>query len=437
MSAGSTLRGTSLALLIAVTGAMPGLVAAETLQEAWQLAIERDNVLAAARSDVEGTLAGEKSARGARWPSVDASAGYTRLNASPELAVTTPGFDFRSGPIFRDNEFVSGNVQMKLPLYAGGQISAGIDAAHHAYLGASEAQQATTAALKLDVAEAYIAVLRARRALRAAESSVASLSAHVHDVQYMVDRESVARSDLLAAQVALANAEQIRVRAANAVEIAQGVYNRRLGEPLERSPELDERVPVDPGLAAQAIEALIKQAVESRSELKAMTARADSLNSQARAESGKLLPQLALTGGYTHIDNQILDRQNVAMIGLGVTWNLFDGGQTRNRAGALRSAGRAAERRLEDLRTSIELEVRERWLYVQEAQARVKASREAVAQAEENLRSTRELYGAGLGTNTQVLDAVTLQIAAVNNQDNAILDESLSRLRLAYAVGAL
>ena len=143
MSTAGILRGTSWALWVAVTCAMPGLVAAETLQEAWQLAIERDNVLAAARSDVEGARAGEQAARGARWPSLEASTGYTRLNASPELAVTTPGFDFRSGPIFRDNEFVSGNVQMKLPLYAGGQISAGIDAAHHAYLGASEAQQAT------------------------------------------------------------------------------------------------------------------------------------------------------------------------------------------------------------------------------------------------------------------------------------------------------
>jgi len=74
---------------------------------------------------------------------------------------------------------------------------------------------------------------------------------------------------------------------------------------------------------------------------------------------------------------------------------------------------------------------------VQEAQARVKASSEAVAQAEENLRMSRELYGAGLASNTQVLDAVTLQVSAVNNRDNAVLDESLSQLRLAYAVGAL
>lgn len=437
MSAAGILRAARLALLISATAGVPGLGVAETLQDAWQLAIERDSALAATRSDVEGARASEQAARGARWPSVEASAGYTRLNASPALDVSTPDFNFRSGPIFKDNEFVSGNVQMKLPLYAGGRISAGIDAAHHAYLGASEAQQAATSALKLEVAESYIAVLRARRAVRAAESNVASLSAHVSDVQYMVDRESVPRSDVLAARVALANAEQIRVRAANAVEIAQAVYNRRLREPLERSPELDERVPVDESLAASAVQTLVKQALESRSELKGMAARADSLKSAADVESGGLRPQLALTGGYTHFDNQVLDRQNVSMIGLGVTWNLFDGGQARQRAAALKSAGRAAEGRLQDVRSGIELEVRQRWLEVQEAQARVKASHEAVAQADENIRSTRELYGAGLGTNTQVLDAVALQIGAVNNQDNAILDESLSRLRLAYAVGLL
>jgi outer membrane protein TolC len=85
----------------------------------------------------------------------------------------------------------------------------------------------------------------------------------------------------------------------------------------------------------------------------------------------------------------------------------------------------------------IELEVRTAWLDVQAAQARVSASREAVAQAVENLRMSRELYAADLGTNTQVLDAVVLQITATNNHDDAVLDESLALVRLAHAVGAL
>ncbi len=417
--------------------ATPWLAHAETLEDAWRLALTRDNVLAAATSDVEGARAEERAARGARWPSVDASGGYTRLNASPTFDMSTPNFNFRSGPLFKDDQFTSGNVQFRLPLYAGGQISAGIDAAHQKAVGASEARDSTTATLKLEVAQAYVDVLRARRMLEAASSSVESLTAHVSDVQHLVDRELVPRSDVLAARVALADAEQSKVRAANAVEIAQAAYNRRLGEPLDRAPDLDDKVPADAALPATPVETLVRRAFDSRSELKAMQAQASAFDSQSRSETGKRLPQLALTGGYTHFDNAFLDRQNVAMVGVGVTWNLFDGGQARNRAAALRNASRASQSRLDDLRSNIELQVRQAWLSVQEAQARVKASSEAVAQADENLRSSRELYSADLATNTQVLDAVTLRIRAVNNRDNAVLDEALARIQLEYAVGSL
>ena len=253
----------------------------------------------------------------------------------------------------------------------------------------------------------------------------------------MVESESVPRSDVLAARLALANAEQTRLRAANAVEIAQAAYNRRLGQPLERSPELDEHLPADAALDGEPVEALVVRALGSRSELKGLAAQADALASQSRAEIARVRPQLGVTAGYMHFDNQILDRQDFSSVGIGFTWNLFDGGQARNRADALNSASRAQHSRLEDFRSQVALEVRANWLGAREAKARLKVSREAVAQAEENLRMSRELYGVGLATNTQVLDAVALQVEANNNRDNAVLDESLSRLRLARAVGGL
>ncbi|MDE2136782.1 MAG: TolC family protein [Gammaproteobacteria bacterium] len=427
-----------LTLTVLTVGAAPRHgAAAESLADAWRLALTRDPALAAATSDVDGARAGEQAARGARWPSLDATAGYTRLNASPALDVATPGLLFRSGPIFRDDQFVSGSLQLKLPLYSGGQISAGIDAAHQAFLGASEDQQSAVAALKLEVAEAYVGLLRARRTLGAAQSRVASLGAHADDVAQMVARDLVPRTDLLAAQVARANAEQDRVHAATSVEIAQAIYNRRLGEPLGRAPELEQQIAADAFLPITALDTLVQRALGARSELKALSARAESLASQAHGEAGKALPQLALVGGYAHLDNQILDRQDFSTVGVGFTWNLFDGGQARHRAAALESAGRAAQRRLEDLRSRVELEVRQAWLDVREARVRLESSGQAVAQAEENLRSSRELYAVGLSSSTQVLDAIALQTAALVNRDNAELDESLAELRLSYAVGDL
>lgn len=415
----------------------PPVGGAETLEQAWARAAVSDRQLAAAQLDTQSAEAQARAARGARWPSLTGGAAYTRLNASPEFDLATSFGAFRSDPLFRNNQVVSGNVQLTVPLYAGGQISAGVEAAQQTAAGTRDSEQTAAADLKLEVAQAYVQVLRTRRALGAADSSVASLTAHVNDVQALLDRELVSRTDLLSARVALANAEQTRTRDANAVQLALGEYDRLLGEPLDRSPDLDEHLPVDAALASLPLAELIHRALTTRGELKAMSAESEVLTAKARVETGKVLPQVALSGSYTHFDNDFLNRENFATVGVGVSWSLFDGGQARNRAAALHSASRAADRRLDELRSRIELQVRQAWLDVQEAQSRLRSSAEAVAQAQENVRTARELYGVSMGTNTQVLDAVALQDTAINNHDSATLDASLTLLALAHAIGAL
>lgn len=237
--------------------------------------------------------------------------------------------------------------------------------------------------------------------------------------------------------MALANAQEERLRSSNAVSLAFAAYNRLLGEPLDRTVELDSHLPADATLSGRPLPALVHEAHEGRNELKGLAALADALAAQSLAEEGRRLPQLALTGAYTHFDNQILDRENLASIGVGITWRLFDGGQAREDAAALSSESRAARHRLEELRSQIELQVRQAWLDGQAAQARLAASRTAVAQADENLRTARELYEAGMGTNTQVLDAVALRVTAANNRDDSALDLELAVLELAHAVGEL
>lgn len=409
---------------------------AETLSEAWQMGLSRNMEFAAVAAETQSARADESAARAERWPSLTAAASYTQFDSAPQLDIVAAGMALQA-PIFPDQAYASGGVQLKLPLYTGGRISAQIGAAHKTAIGAADSEAAARSTLRLMIANAYVTVLRSQRLLRAAESSVTSLSAHASDVKLMVERELVTRSDSLAAQVALANAEQLRVQADNDVALAYASYNRLLGEPSERTPELDAVLPIETALSEQPLNDLMQSALNARSELAALSARAEALSLQSDAQRAMLLPQLELTGGYSYLENEILDRQGYAAVGIGVRWNIFDGGSVRNRSESLRRASRAAQYRLDDLRAQVQLEVRQAWLDVRAAQARIAALREARAQAEENLRMSRELYGGELGTNTQVLDAVTLQIAATNNHDNAVLDEALALLTLERAVGRL
>ena len=92
---------------------------------------------------------------------------------------------------------------------------------------------------------------------------------------------------------------------------------------------------------------------------------------------------------------------------------------------------------MKDLRSFISLEVETAVLNRDDAAARVKAAGEAVEQAEENLRTTRELYASGLATNTQVLEAEALRVAALTNRDNARFDLLLSGYQIQRSVGDL
>jgi len=252
----------------------------------------------------------------------------------------------------------------------------------------------------------------------------------------MFERELVPKNELLAAEVALADARQNELRAANAAAVAQAQYNRWLGAPLDRPVELSESIDVAVE-AEQELPALIAQAQTRRTELTALDAQAEALGQLARTERSRVLPQVGLSGGYQYLENQFLDDETVGMAGIGVQWAMFDGGQSRKRAAALDRNRRATELQRADAASQIELQVRQAWLGIDESRQRVEVNARAAEQAEENLRIARERYTAGLGTQTQLLGAESLRVRALMNRDEATLDASLARMRLARAVGAL
>ncbi len=423
-------------LLIGALAAIPTAASAESLTDAWAMALQSDGALAAARSEREAAEADHSAALRQRWPALDLNGSYTQFEHAPNLDIATPGGELQA-PIWRHDGYGLAGADLSIPIFTSGRISGAIGAAAAGARAAGAAEGRSVADLKLAVAEAYLAVFRARRVLRVAESNVTSLRAHADDVQVMYDKQAVAQSDLLGAQVALANATQQQLRAANALRLATAAYNRWVGQPLDRAAELDEPAAAATTASAEPLDALLAQAVERRPEISAVRAQQEGLEQAARSERAQGLPQLVLRADYNHLDNLILDRENFASVGIGFQWRLFDSGQLQARTNALRSRARAAEQRLADLRSQVRLEVESAFYNREDAAARIHAASAAVAQAEENVRIAKELYANGLGTNNQVLDAETLRVVATTNRDDANFDALIADYRLQRAIGAL
>lgn len=407
---------------------------AESLTDAWTMALQSDGTLAAARSDRQAAEADQTAALRQRWPALDLNGTYTQFEHAPSLDIATPAGRLQA-PLWRNDGYGLAGADVSVPVWTSGRISGAIGAAAAGAHGASAQETRSATDLKLAVAESYVAVFRARRALDVAQSNVASLKAHADDVQVMYDKQAVPQSDLLAAQVSLANATQQRLRTANALRLATAAYNRWVGQPLDRAPDLDEPAIQTP--AAETLEQLIAQALERRPELAAVSAQREGLEQAARSERAQGLPQIVLHAGYNHFDNVILDRENFASVGIGFQWRLFDSGLLQARTSALRSRAHAAEQRLADLRSQVRLDVEEAYYNRDEAAARIHAAAAGLGQAQENVRIAKELYANGLATNNQVLDAETLNVIAVTNRDDARFDALIAEYRLQRAIGQL
>jgi outer membrane protein TolC len=430
---GGTVRGALRAVAISCValGAR-----AETLEDAWSAALADNPSVRAAESLGDAADAELEAARAQRRPTVAATTSVSRWR-------DTPAFDFgaigvpATLPLFPGDSLTVGTAQISMPIYTAGQIKSNVAAATASVTARERSTATLVEDVKLAVASAYVDVLRAASGLTAAEATVASLAAHARDVEVMERNGQVPRNDGLAAAVSLADAEQRRLAAENALDVARASYNRRLGRALSTPVELEPVVRSLQSIEARGIDDLISTALATRAELAGLDAVAAGYEAQAAAKRAERLPQLTLSGGYTYLENSVLDREDFWSIGVGLRWNLFDAGRTSSASAALTQRSSAAKHERDDLRASIELDVRRAWLTLGETRARLGVAEQAIAQADENLRVVNDRYRNGEGTNTEVLDAETLRSLSRRNFDDSRYDAIVAELTLARAVGVL
>jgi outer membrane protein TolC len=263
---------------------------------------------------------------------------------------------------------------------------------------------------------------------------VSSLTAHLRDVNSLYEKGLVSKNDLLAAEVALADAQQKALDTANKLEVAQAAYNRALGRVLTGNVQLAE---LQDNGARWDVNDLTAQAMQQRPELAALAAQARALQQEAESERGKTGPQVAVQGGYLYQQDRYLEPNGLAGVMVGVEWNVLDMGRVRNRANALSDKAESVIHLRRDTQSLIALEVRQRWLELETARQRVIVARQTTAHADENLRVARDRYQHQVGTNTEVLDAETLRIQAYTNLYDSTYQAVLAGLRLWRAVGSL
>ena len=322
-----------------------------------------------------------------RKPIVGASLGYTRTNHVTEFSVPQPGGTrLVVYPDIPDN--VASRLAFQWPIYTAGRIDA-LERAAIAEADAAGADIETTRAdLRLEIVRAYWAAATAREAVRVLEEAGARAEAQVLDARNRFEVGLIPPNEVSSLEAQRSRERAQLIEASNLRESALIELRRLIGAPpdqVDRACRLSRCIRCLGASGAKGeVPELVKQALETRSERKALNLRLDSVEARKEAALTANKPTIAFAGGVDYSKPNAAhfsDDQGVAgVVGRrrGVNWNFFDSGRAKSQAAEAEAAATATRERLAEFDSIVSADVRQRLLDLDSNQAMVRASADAV-----------------------------------------------------------
>jgi outer membrane protein TolC len=361
-------------------------------------------------------------------PSVD-------LYARETILAEQPGAIFGTTEVpTAEKDFFAYGVRVRQQLYDFGRTGAAVRATSLD----TETTRLETALVRnrtaLRFILAYVRLLRSERLLSVQQDEVKRFEVHRDDTRALLEEGTITENDLLEAEVRLADAVQKRLHAENQRALVAARVNSMLLRPMGDPVSPEEIAAVGPGVEPPLEEALAA-AARGRVELKQLGTRISAVRARRAAVRTEYYPQLFVSGGYEFTQNEYQVHEGNWALGAGVEMNLYAGGLTSEKLRQKELELQVLERTRERILDTVMLEVEDAYLSLGTARARVAATAKAVEQAKENLRLQHLRYSEGVGTSTDVLDAVSLVTTAEQNQLDARYDVTDALALLDFAVG--
>jgi outer membrane protein len=288
----------------------------------------------------------------------------------------------------------------------------------------------------LSFAVSYFDLLESDRMVDVAEREVERVQSHLKDTQNLYGQGVVTKNDVLQAEVRLADSRQRLIAAKNLSAVNASQINNFLLRPLNSPVQPED---VAPSLLESRVvfdlEKAWDAAMQARPELQIVDATLKAQDLEEKARKADYLPKFFVKGEYDYIDNRYVLHEANASVLFGMSINLYKGGSTKAELAKIEYGKERLGEQRKQLMDDIKLEVKRYILDSETAKERVAATKDSVKQAEENLRINRVKYTEGVGTATDVLDAVTLLTVAETNYYRSLYDLMRAEAGVLYATG--
>jgi outer membrane protein TolC len=291
----------------------------------------------------------------------------------------------------------------------------------------------TQADLVLQVKQDFYSYLQDVRLIQVNEENVKNQQAHLALAQARLNSGLGLPLDVVRAETAVSEAILNLSTARNNAAQARVSLALLMG--------IDPRTPIvaaespEPPVLPVDVKLLTQKALSQRPEVTQAQANIDASVYGLRAARTTNAPIFSGAAGWTQRGTELLGDQQIVTVGVGVTWNPFDGGFTAGRVKEAQANLQAAQDQMTSTQLSVMSDVAQAYLNLRTAEQSVATADAEIVNARESLRLARGRYEAGFGTFLDVLDAQTALDTAETNRVNAVSAIDLARAALSHAAG--
>ena len=427
----------TIALVLAAASAeaqtLPRIDGPLTLQQAVDLALQKNLRVKAAGADARAMESMRREALAPFWPQLSANGYFADQRMAPNVYTSAGNTMARNYQVFNSDQTRDGNFTAMYPLFSGGRDWYGHKAATHRAEAGREMLRSAEVDAAMQARLDYIGTLREAENLRVTGDLLRDIEERLRVTRESFEAGRVPRYYLLRDETERANVVQMPAMAQSRAEQALIALKTTLGVDLASAITLADRLEFVP--ATVSVEDGIREASARQPEIKAAAKQREAAEAEVRAAHGNYFPQVSLSYMYdwAWTRNRAWESQADSMrsrgdnaegysVGLVVTLPLFDGLMREN---ALNTAKARLERAAQAeglVRQQIAKDVNQAALMLTAAEKGVDASRKGLDQAEEEFRVVKERFASGRGIQLEILDAQVALTRARFNAVNALAD---------------
>ena len=396
-----------------------------TLDECIETALASSTTLARAEAGLAGARADAMSSWSGVLPRVSAG-----LSRSEQLQVTPDGEIDSAG--------VAGSLSVSQTLFDASTF-ASISGAGHSRAASEASLEATRREVVLGVRSAYYTLLKSVQLMEVQREALELAREQLRKTESLFDLGSASRSDLLKAQVQVAQEELAVITAEKTAATARAALCYAVG--IDVTTDLEAVDPPAGDADAVSLEFDIEEAVARQPDIRAEEEAVTAARRSLFAAKAARWPDLSLGVQYSRQEDTFdeffdgMTDEYGRSVSVSLSLPIFDGLATTAGIARAKASLRSQELALRDAKLSAAYGIETARLAVVEQRSRVTAAETALANAEEDLKVSEERFRLRSASMLELIDARVAYSRARANLVQARYDRESAMAELKTALG--